>query len=200
MIRGAASILLALLAVVLTVGTVWGMRKPVQWTLRDSGMSSLSIALEQGSLAVQWTGIKRQATPTSEEALVELGYKWDMANPSVRITGGGTMTGWPPGTMHINRFGLMAWTMTLPTVCRATWVAPRALRYRHAFGGSAVHVGVVRVPAWPVIVLAAIYPTWFLIRRPLLRRRRRKAGLCVRCGYDLTGNETGVCSECGVKR
>ncbi len=41
-----------------------------------------------------------------------------------------------------------------------------------------------------------------------LRRRYRRAvrmelrrygvALCVRCGYDLTGNESGVCSECGV--
>ncbi len=30
------------------------------------------------------------------------------------------------------------------------------------------------------------------------RRFRRKRGLCVKCGYDLTGNESGVCSECGT--
>ena len=34
--------------------------------------------------------------------------------------------------------------------------------------------------------------------RPL-RRLRRKRGLCVKCGYDLTGNESGVCSECGTE-
>jgi hypothetical protein len=27
---------------------------------------------------------------------------------------------------------------------------------------------------------------------------RRKMGLCVRCGYDLTGNTSGVCPECGT--
>ena len=34
------------------------------------------------------------------------------------------------------------------------------------------------------------------------RRRvaaRRSAGLCVRCGYDLTGNVSGVCPECGTR-
>jgi len=30
------------------------------------------------------------------------------------------------------------------------------------------------------------------------RRRRRERGLCVRCGYDLTKNESGRCPECGV--
>jgi len=27
---------------------------------------------------------------------------------------------------------------------------------------------------------------------------RRQMGLCVRCGYDLTGNMTGTCPECGT--
>lgn len=31
----------------------------------------------------------------------------------------------------------------------------------------------------------------------LLRWRRRRQGLCLKCGYDLTGNITGRCSECG---
>ena len=52
----------------------------------------------------------------------------------------------------------------------------------------------------PVALLIA-YPVWAivgdrLIRR--LRRRRVKGGLCAVCGYDLTGNVTGVCSECGT--
>ena len=30
-----------------------------------------------------------------------------------------------------------------------------------------------------------------------LRREREDNNLCLRCGYDLTGNLTGVCPECG---
>ena len=36
----------------------------------------------------------------------------------------------------------------------------------------------------------------------LWRRRQRllrERGLCLKCGYDLTGNVTGVCSECGTE-
>lgn len=29
------------------------------------------------------------------------------------------------------------------------------------------------------------------------RCRRRRMGLCIKCGYDLTGNVSGVCPECG---
>ncbi|MCH8966496.1 MAG: hypothetical protein IID43_02365 [Planctomycetes bacterium] len=53
------------------------------------------------------------------------------------------------------------------------------------------------IPLWCPIVLFAAYPTIAFIRGPVRRRRRRKRGLCVKCGYDLTGNVTGVCSECG---
>jgi hypothetical protein len=33
--------------------------------------------------------------------------------------------------------------------------------------------------------------------RGLLREELRAAGRCPGCGYDLTGNLTGVCPECG---
>ncbi len=57
---------------------------------------------------------------------------------------------------------------------------------------------------FPVVLSAlfAIYPTIafiHFIRGPLRRSRRRRKGLCVKCGYDLTGNVTGVCPECGLK-
>ena len=36
-------------------------------------------------------------------------------------------------------------------------------------------------------------------RGPLRRWRRRKRGLCLHCGYNLTGNTSGVCPECAQK-
>ena len=39
----------------------------------------------------------------------------------------------------------------------------------------------------------AIIPCLFV----LWRRRSQKAGCCPHCGYDLTGNVSGVCPECG---
>lgn len=56
------------------------------------------------------------------------------------------------------------------------------------------------VPYWLLIALLLLtYPASALIWRPIQRRRRRKRGLCGSCGYNLTGNESGVCSECGTK-
>ncbi len=50
---------------------------------------------------------------------------------------------------------------------------------------------------WPPVILLA-YPTLALIRGPVRRWRRRRKGLCAKCGYDLTGNVSGACPECGT--
>lgn len=51
---------------------------------------------------------------------------------------------------------------------------------------------VVVVPIWIPLSLAA-FPTALLWRR----KRGPLPGRC-RCGYDLTGNVSGVCPECGT--
>ena len=63
----------------------------------------------------------------------------------------------------------------------------------------------VMVPLWAPPLLLAIYPTIafirfiHFIRGPLRCRRRRKRGMCLSCGYNLTGNTSGVCPECAAK-
>ena len=44
---------------------------------------------------------------------------------------------------------------------------------------------------WPVIAFA-LHPIWYVATRP-----RVKLGHCP-CGYDLTGNTSGKCPECGA--
>jgi hypothetical protein len=53
----------------------------------------------------------------------------------------------------------------------------------------------VVVPIWMLLVVIAI-PTAFLWVRD---RRRFPRGHCQACGYNLTGNVSGVCPECGRK-
>ncbi len=52
----------------------------------------------------------------------------------------------------------------------------------------------VSLPLWLPLLVFAI-PTAILWHRD---RRRSPPGHCQQCGYDLTGNESGVCPECGV--
>ena len=49
------------------------------------------------------------------------------------------------------------------------------------------------IPLWiPFLIIAA--PTGFAI----WRERQPPPGHCRRCGYDLTGNVSGICPECGT--
>ena len=50
------------------------------------------------------------------------------------------------------------------------------------------------VSLWYPTALFSLLPVIWMIRRI---RRRRPPGYCQRCGYDLTGNDTGRCPECG---
>jgi len=64
--------------------------------------------------------------------------------------------------------------------------------------GSRVQLWIGRSPIW--FLTAVVAGSWVGLRfmsRWRKRRGRRKCGLCVSCGYDLTGNESGVCPECG---
>lgn len=65
--------------------------------------------------------------------------------------------------------------------------------------------GGLRAFAVIAVGFAAAWAAWFLSERPGMlaternteRHRRREQGLCAECGYDLTGNDSGVCPECG---
>jgi len=55
-----------------------------------------------------------------------------------------------------------------------------------------------RLPVWPLATLLMIPPIRDSIRE---RRRlgRKKRNECLECGYNLTGNVTGMCPECGTE-
>ena len=54
----------------------------------------------------------------------------------------------------------------------------------------------VTIPLWMPFLGIAI--TTALIRRTHLWRADRR-GICRDCGYNLTGNVSGVCPECGTQ-
>ena len=53
------------------------------------------------------------------------------------------------------------------------------------------------VPLWMLFILFAAYPLVAFARGPVRRWRQRKRGGCQNCGYNLTGNVSRVCPECG---
>jgi hypothetical protein len=59
----------------------------------------------------------------------------------------------------------------------------------------------LRIPYWFLVAISLLPGVWWM-RRSVRRWReesRPRQGLCVTCGYNLTGNISGVCPECGQK-
>ncbi len=85
---------------------------------------------------------------------------------------------WPQPGVRIQGFN--AW--------RTNW-RPRCTLYRRFYG-------VVVLPFWPLVMLfcSTLWLAWMPLHR---RRKRKKLGLCLKCGYDLRGSKDR-CPECGT--
>ncbi len=69
----------------------------------------------------------------------------------------------------------------------------------HTTDSGQVLVRRIRIdfPLMLLFLALAICPAIAVIRGPLRRSHRQKQGQCLSCGYDLTGNVSGACPECG---
>jgi len=79
---------------------------------------------------------------------------------------------------------------------------PCPLNAAHRFTpppGKALVVRGICVPLWLMTIVFAAYPAIVLVYRPLRTRLRVWRGRCPSCGYDLMGNQSGVCPECGSR-
>lgn len=75
-----------------------------------------------------------------------------------------------------------------------TWTSP-IVRLSTTDDSQGGERGVV-MPAWFLAAVFAALPLRLFIVR-WRKWRRRGTGCCERCGYDLTGNISGRCPECG---
>lgn len=95
----------------------------------------------------------------------------------------------------------------VPTASRGGPLAPSwfGIIRQSDGGGGSKHFGYdwryVRFPIWPVLALAALWPTGVAavaIVQAIHRRRQMRKGLCHVCGYDLRATPTR-CPECGTE-
>lgn len=67
----------------------------------------------------------------------------------------------------------------------------------HTVNGSSLWV--LLIPFWMIVTGTLVMPAWWSLaafRRRQVRQRTRQ-GHCPACDYDLSGNVSGLCPECG---
>jgi len=132
----------------------------------------------------------------SVSLFVEIGYNG--LNRCISVETGSLyvcfVRGGEPGMPYVDRFpGLRGWVAlksygpqyTLPHIIR-TWFPN--------FPDPSMRHWTVIIPLWVPFLIVAL-PTTLLWRLDL---RRAAPGQCHRCRYNLTGNTSGICPECGT--
>ena len=84
---------------------------------------------------------------------------------------------------------------------RGSFLSLPALRHRtfSPFPSKAYKWTELHLPLWLPFILFGTCLTIAFMHGPLRRRHRRKRGECIKCGYNLTGNVSGICPECGTR-
>lgn len=73
-----------------------------------------------------------------------------------------------------------------------------AAGFGQADKGWHLHWGVIFFALFVAICLLQLVSLWNGLLGPAFRREfHRRNGLCMHCGYNLTGNLSGTCPECG---
>ncbi|MFM9994899.1 MAG: hypothetical protein ACKVU4_03760 [Phycisphaerales bacterium] len=89
---------------------------------------------------------------------------------------------------------LVGWTQVgLPGWNKYTTSEPVRWWFDGRFSGSGWFIG---APLWFTCIVCSIVPAVVLMRS----RAGALLAMCAGCGYDLAGNTTGICPECGTAR
>ncbi len=114
------------------------------------------------------------------------------------LSRGGTWTvGVSEGTVSIGQVTPSGWPNPPPPWYYGFLDPPLHLAWWFDWGSLPPSDWWFFVPLW-VPAAATLLATGAAWRLDALARRRARAGCCAKCGYDLTGNTTGICPECGA--
>ena len=172
-------VLAGLGAVLCLLLTLRSHRYALRWCWLPTSHSMLALDIESGKLTVVYRSLPGYPSPT---ALFESLCHSDKPLLPRRIEARLFDVGWciPERGRHV-----------------LDWPTPRAegrLPKLRTIG----HSSFICLPSLGVAMVFSVYPVAVYVRGPLRRRQRRRRGLCAACGYNLLGNVSGVCPECGT--
>jgi len=144
-------------------------------------LALIGLLLSVGAWGVSYWGIKyfREADASASQYSLVSGTMQVIRLDEETLRGMMWRNDWPQPGVRIQGFD--SW--------RTKW-KPHCEMNRQLFG-------VVVLPFWPLVMLfcSTLWLAWMPLHR---RRKRKKLGLCVKCGYDLRGSSER-CPECGTK-
>jgi hypothetical protein len=123
---------------------------------------------------------------------------WMTTNP------GGMRACWPsPLAMDSDRRWRLS-ASSSPRVTREGGLVEADTTTKRGFGHgitivNAVPIHHIQLPLWAMSALTGAWPIAMIFARVLRKLRRRRRGLCRRCGYDLRASPQ-QCPECGMLR
>ena len=164
-------------------GIISPMRRIGRWMLNGLTVLSLVLCVGMGVLWVRsyktwdmWTWTSRQwrAIAGNNRGDVSLVYiNWTV-----------------PGKWHDPALGLSHKSKLLVAMPR---FVNRPIGWASGADGD-FSMFVFRMHHWLAVLITSVAPCVWVIRK----RRRAKTGCCGQCRYNLTGNISGVCPECGM--
>ncbi len=155
------------------------MRRPVRWR-RVGKWVSLSVAIvisAAWSVSGWYTAYWIWHAASGRAGFMVRTGRLDYGQSTVPIRKQEAMLGIPPGG---NARGLRRWDWSFELERIGL---PSAVGFE------------LWVPLWAPWLAASFAAAWLWALD-----RRRPPGTCAKCGYDLTGNTTGACPECGAER
>jgi len=170
---------LVAISVVLALGGVWILSYFVQyWVVLP--MKQARLLVTDGAINVSWTKDVLGRTDNRAERHDILGVRWEL------------------------RYGIKD---------VEAWYVPGKGAYPHSLHGfpldpplgavwrpaSYMVEVLVRVPFWTILGFAFGYRCLTAIRRSLRDYRKPSHPSCTKCKYNLTGNLSGTCPECGTR-
>ncbi|MBI3834747.1 MAG: hypothetical protein HY287_10500 [Planctomycetes bacterium] len=110
-------------------------------------------------------------------------------------------------TIYLRDGVIGMYLLTMPTPTTSTSEFQADLRYDATPSKGNLHLSSIRVgdltktwlvfPFWLSTTLLLFITVQPVVFGPVRQGWRRVRGRCMNCGYDLTGNRSGRCSECG---
>ncbi len=131
-------------------------------------------------LTIGWASPARHHMLAIEGGEIRYVWGWPTGNPRY----------WPAAGWHTESRHLRA----LP----AWWPWKRTNTWWFRNGQSRSDTGAILNWKWVAAPLWLPFLSTVVLTVLVWRRRRLLPGLCENCAYDLTGNESGICPECGI--